>query len=193
MKPDHVQQVLATYIAENGGYEKRHYLDMSQLCNPNTTLAKRLRCGTPPPDQTMAQERAIGCDVEQIMLEKLVRCGLVKPDSSRHLVADFDMRLQGHTDAEMMDGSLCEIKSVLEQNIRDIENEGRIGLRHNAQVQTHMHFGNYERCYVVYVARDTGRVLVKHVNYSLRDASYYVQKAKDVLTMLDSEGDDNRI
>jgi hypothetical protein len=71
----------------------------------------------------------------------------------RELVAAFDERYRGHTDHELEDGTLIEIKSVNWRRFQQVRERGAFE-RHVAQVQAYMRHGKYEHAIIVYVARD---------------------------------------
>lgn len=73
--------------------------------------------------------------------------------ASKEIIADFDPRYRGHLDLPMAD-MFVEIKSVgFKKWVFLVEQEN--GAKRNlAQVQAYMRHGGYDRCVLVYVARD---------------------------------------
>lgn len=81
--------------------------------------------------------------------------GIVMLGFERELVADFDPRFRGHTDGETEDGELFEIKSMTQDKFERAKMNGRISRDHEAQVQTYMRFGEYERAHVLCISSET--------------------------------------
>jgi len=71
----------------------------------------------------------------------------------RELIADFDSRYRGHTDHELPDGTLIEIKSTNWRRYQQVQARGP-DPRHVAQVQAYMRHGGYPHAIIIYVARD---------------------------------------
>jgi len=75
--------------------------------------------------------------------------------TGKELVADFDERYRGHTDYELPDGTLVEIKSTRwDKFVEIVHVKPRGNFRHIAQVQAYMRHGNYSHAILIYVARD---------------------------------------
>jgi hypothetical protein len=72
----------------------------------------------------------------------------------RELIADFDERYRGHTDYELSDGTLVEIKSTRWDKWIEIKAIKGANPRHIAQVQAYMRHGDYPHAILIYVARD---------------------------------------
>lgn len=185
LKSYEVESVLTRYILKNGGFERRKYLGMSQIHRAEDELIREMLEGTPVPKPENGLVFALGYDFEKIMLAKLEASGVLMAMSSKSLVASFDARFKGHTDGELIDGSLCEIKSTIDEKLQKIESNKHVPNAHYVQAQMYMHHGGYERDMIVYVARDTGRVVVRQVRYDKRTAESYNEKAKRILFKID--------
>jgi len=71
----------------------------------------------------------------------------------REVVAEFDKRYRGHTDHEISDGTLIEIKSVSwAKYLRLFQARG--DKRNRAQCQAYMRHGKFPHAILIYVARD---------------------------------------
>lgn len=184
MNSQYITDTIEKYIKIHGGHETRYYLGMSQIYRSEQELIDGLRHGSPTPSDEGYRVMALGYDYERIMLSKMEAMRLVKPDSGRKLVADFDSRFQGNTDAEFLDGSLCDVKSTIEAKLQKIEASGKVPHSTWVQMQMYLHFGGYPYGSVVYIARDTGSILVRKVNYMPSVAQEYIEKAKRILSLI---------
>lgn len=81
--------------------------------------------------------------------------GVVMLGFERELIAPFNPLFRGHTDGETEDGELFEIKSMTQDKFERAKMNGRITRDHDAQVQTYMRFGEYERAHVLYISSET--------------------------------------
>lgn len=70
------------------------------------------------------------------------------------VVAGFDERFRGHVDLALSKQDLVEIKSTNWGKFQRIIDGGEPDLRHQYQVQMYLRHGGWERCFVVYIARD---------------------------------------
>ncbi len=79
--------------------------------------------------------------------------GAVNPKEVE-VVAEWDSRYRGHTDWESPDGDLVEIKSVYWEKFAGIVERRRAVREHYEQVQSYLKHGGWERCHILYKARD---------------------------------------
>lgn len=186
MKTYEIAQRLEGEMMASGHKPNRRYLGMSQIYKAEADLISQLRNGYTTGERHQLLIYGMGYAFERIILEKLVAAGLIYADSSRHLVASFDERFKGHTDAEFTDGVLCEVKSTTEERLARIESSHNLPNQHYVQAQMYMHWGGYDLDRIVYVARDTGRVLVRILKYDARTANNYNEKAKRILATIDN-------
>ena len=185
LKSFEVEDRLTQYIVSNGGWERRKYLGMSQIHRAEDELVRDMLQGSPVPEVKNGLVFALGYDFEKIMLAKLERAGVLIGQSGRSIVSKFDGRFRGHTDGELIDGCLCEIKSTIEEKLQRIEAEKRVPNAHYVQAQMYMCHGGYDRDMIVYVSRDTGRIVVRSLRYDLKTANTYNEKAKRILEKYD--------
>ena len=73
---------------------------------------------------------------------------------SREIVASFDGHYRGHTDHEMPDGTLVEIKSVSWERYTKLVANQEPTLRNVMQCIAYMRHGGFPHAVLVYVARD---------------------------------------
>lgn len=185
MNPQLIQQTLLADVVAHGGHEKRSYLGMSNIAAPEDELLAGLLNGSKVPDETGYQRLALGYEWEAIVRGRLLRAGLLKADSQREIIAAFDARFKGHTDGEFISGELLEIKSTTDEALEALKAKGRCKYAHFAQVQMYLHHGGYDRAFVVYIARDTGRWWVAEVRYNRAECEKLNTKARAVLARFD--------
>lgn len=109
------------------------------------------------------------------------------------VVADFDERFRGHVDLALTRQDLVEIKSTNWKKFQRIRYAGEPDLRHQYQVQMYMRHGGWERCFVVYIARDVPHkefeglpIFVTEVRPDKNRADRLDAKAKAILAAIDS-------
>jgi hypothetical protein len=102
------------------------------------------------------------------------------------VVADFDPRLRGHIDGELFDRDLLEAKSVTRAKFEKIRQTHMALTEHFAQVQLYLKYGPWERCWLVYVCRETLEHEVIKVNYLHTQAIKYELKASRILAHIDA-------
>ncbi|MDY6877342.1 MAG: hypothetical protein SWK90_14220 [Chloroflexota bacterium] len=91
------------------------------------------------------------------MVERLRGMGVLFKEE-RELAAEWDERFRGHTDGELEDGTLLEIKSVSTGKFSEVKERKRAAQADYEQVQVYMLYGGYETAVVVYKCRGTGEV-----------------------------------
>jgi len=186
MTTNYILQTIREHTAQTGGHETRHYLGMSQISRREEDLIRDMINGSPKPTLDDYQRLALGYETETNVRNRLLGAGLIKPEWNQNLHAEWSLHegqylFRGHTDGEWKDGSLLEIKSTLGVKLDQIEQSGKLPRPHFEQVQCYMHFGRYERAYVLYFARDTGRFLVKPLSYVKSVGVSLNQKAQRVI------------
>src|SRR5260221_3488069 len=142
MNPIKLKEQLVQWTVGNAGMESRTYLGMSSISECPQLLARRLTNG-----RNWTDEDALRCYAgylwEDSVKARLETLGLYRRGSARELVAEFDSRYQGHTEGELRDRSLLEIKSVsLEKYLRLIRGDRPLH-SHYEQVQAYMRHGRY--------------------------------------------------
>lgn len=186
IKTIEVEQRLEGVMMTSRYLPSRRFLGMSQIYKAEADIVKEMRHGSPHYEDRQLLIYSLANDFERFILEKLEMAGVVIPKSSRALIADFDPRFRGHTNAEFVDGTLCIVKSTIEEKLVRIEHEKHIPNAHYVQAQMYMCHGEYKYAKVVYVARDTGRVLCRTVRYDATAAYNYNEKARRILEILDN-------
>lgn len=191
-----LQRELLDYTLAHCGYgEHRGYLGMSQISKCPRRLFFEVKDGSPS-DVASNLRCYKGYQEEKDILARvsLVVEGLgakvIMTDEVRELCAS-DERFLGHPDGELiaLDGSwrmLIEIKSTLQEALDKIIEKARIPIPHWWQVQCYLHFGDWERAFVIYEARDTGQIYVYPVRRDRRWGEQCERKARLVLKALDA-------
>ena len=70
------------------------------------------------------------------------------------LVAPWDKRFRGHTDHELEDGTLLEIKSVTWKLFARMQTNQKPRWKDRSQVQAYMRYGGFPHGILLYVPRD---------------------------------------
>lgn len=170
---------LMNWTMLNSGIEHRDYLGMSAIGECRRALYTRMIQGR----RFEAQDHLYcyqGYLFERDIIERLRSVDASRLGPSREF-SDFGGRFQGHSDGEW-DGDLLEIKSVGSESHLPV---ARIGRRHYWQVQTYLHYGRYDECKMIYVARDTGRIRVLHIRRNYRVGEMARIKAQEILEAVD--------
>lgn len=184
MKTIEVHERLDRQMIKDGHNPHRRYLGMSQIHRGEKDIIDSMKQGVEL-DAYQLRIHGVGYVFERIIKEKLTKAGVMIVDSERELVAGFDNRFRGHTDGDLVDGSVVDVKSTVEEKLKRIEADRRLPNAHYVQAQMYMYHGGYDRAMIVYVARDTGRILVRSVKYDGKTAGFYNEKAKRILSALD--------
>lgn len=182
-----VKQALVEFTVAHSGYEDRTYLGMSRISDCPRVLYSDFLAGHREWDITHHLMCYAGYLWERDVKDRLKACGLYAEFSERQIVAEFDDRFRGHSDGEITDGSLLEIKSVTQAKIETIRVTQRIPTRHFDQVQCYLRHGRYDRGLVVYVARDTSEIYVAQVRPVPDVADRLDRKARDILAAIDAQ------
>ncbi len=181
-----VRQALVEFTVAHSGYEDRSYLGMSRIGECPRVLYTDFINVRREWDVAHHLMCYAGYLWERDIKERLRACWLYADFSERQIVAEFDERFRGHIDGEITDGSLLEIKSVVQAKIEQIRVTQRIPTKHFEQVQCYLRHGHYERALVVYVARDTSEFYVAQVSPVADVAEKLDRKARDVLAAIDA-------
>lgn len=197
MTANQIETAIRQHTVLTGGHEKRSYLGMSQINRGEDDLLRELIHGTDEPGPEARQRLALGYETEANIKARLLARGLIVPNGEREVRAEWSKwsdgtyMFRGHTDGEWTDGklvndvrvgnSLLEIKSTIDRKLVQIRTDNRIPADHFAQVQCYMHFGDYQKAFIVYFARDSGAVLVYPVHYNAQRAIGLSKKAERIL------------
>ena len=159
-----IAETLLDYTAANSGHDPaRVYLGMSRIHQDERQLVDELERGPYEHSRDSHQMLYLGNMLERDILQRLTLAGVTSGARPSAAVADFDSRFRGHPDAVTVQGDLVEIKTSTERKFDLIAESYRIPRPHFQQVQCYMRHGGYERCHVLYFARETGRVHVKTI------------------------------
>lgn len=157
MQARELRHELLKWTMANSGLEVRSYLGMSRIGECPRQLYHELVYGHDwnTRSHLMCYQ---GYLHERDILARLAAMNGSQLAPGREF-SDFGGRFQGHSDGEW-DGDLLEIKSTITYKLDIIRQTRHIPENHFWQAQTYMHYGDYERALVVYVARDTGDLYV---------------------------------
>lgn len=164
MKANDIQVILNDLSAAAARHERRHYLGMSGIGRcPREQYWKVV--SPEAPDARLLWYGMVGYALEYEVVKRLG--GVVQ--ARQTLVAEFDGRYMGHTDHEMPDGTLVEIKTVTWEKYQRLQRQ-MVAVPYNvAQCQAYMRHGGFPRCVLIYTPRD-----VPHNDWTMRTASFHV-------------------
>src|SRR5579871_1639310 len=175
----------AETVRASGHETERDYLGMSQISRCPRALYEELLTGRKPVDEDRHLLFYTGYLFERSIKERLQACGLMHPVSERLVYAVFDRRFRGHTDGELADGRLLEIKSTICRKLEEIKESRRLPMPHYMQVQCYLRHGIYESAVMVYAARDTGAIWTMEIEQDFRTGERCDRKARAVLACVD--------
>lgn len=184
------------WLRENSGLDSAsRYLRMSQIGRCPAYLYQLMQSGNPASSDRAHSNCFSGYRWQAQVMEILTGSGVAKPmplgpdgkpgDHYRELVAPFDLRFKGHTDAEAMDGKLIEIKTFGADDYRRVTRTGVIPPAYAWQVQAYLHYGNYRACLFVAVCRDPFEWHILDIGRRDQAAADVEAKAKLVLAAVD--------
>lgn len=169
---------LLNYTITNSGAEHRTYLGMSAIGRCQRQLYHDLLHGREWTTQAHFY-CYLGYLFERDILARLAAIdpNLLGPGQE---FSDFAGRFMGHSDGEW-DGDLLEVKSTTEDRLPN----GRIPDQHFWQIQTYMHYGDYARAKIIYIARDTGSFRVRNIDRVHKMGELARIKAATILEAVD--------
>jgi hypothetical protein len=182
VNPVQLKDLLLDWTVANSGAEERNYLGMSAIGRCPRQLYDQM-VGARTWNLQGHQLCYLGYLFERDVLARLQAINADLLGGPREF-SDFGGRFQGHSDGEW-DGDLLEIKSTTAETVREIKETRRVPHDHYWQVQTYMHYGNYRRATVIYVARDRGDVYVASVPRNHRVGERARLKAATILEAVD--------
>jgi hypothetical protein len=124
---------------------------------------------------------------ERDALARLAAAELARPTSSWEVIAPWDARVRGHTDANTSWGDLLEIKSVTKFKFDMLLEKSRPLHEHIDQVQLYMRYGSWRRAWILYVCRETFEHRVFEVRYDDRLAEKLEEKLKALVRAVDEK------
>lgn len=171
------------------GHGGEPYLGMSQISKSEDDLLAMIQGqGWQPTEEDHLRLR-LGHVFEAVVEGLLFEAGLVEEDviygDELEVVAAFDERFRGHIDGYFPCGALLEIKSTYQSKLDYLMKQKRLPSRVYEQVQMYMAHGRFDEAYVVYIARDTGRMWVFYVRPNPVVQQKLNAKAKRVLARFD--------
>lgn len=167
MRPAKLRKGVLNYTVKQWGDDGREYLGMSQIGKCPARLYLDLMYGQEVNFQ-LSLYGHLGEMFEKDMIRRIEQAFDLEVGPSRELI-DFDGQFQGHTDGEIDETLLLEIKSTTSARIKKVAATKTPYHPHRWQVQAYMHYGPWERCHIVYVARDDGSIFVVE---EFRSSSY---------------------
>lgn len=189
-----LREALEHYTVRNSGHEdQRNYLGMSQISKSEEELLRICTGDQWLPGLRDHLRLALGHVFEADMKDRLEGVfsdlGIeVYSLEGETLEADFDSRFKGHTDGWLKwqgEEVLIEIKSTFDEKLQRIISERRIPRSDYDQVQMYLHHGGFQRAFVIYIARETGRMWVHEVTQSPGMIERLNTKARRVLAAYD--------
>jgi len=148
MNAQEIQSKLLVGLAQDTKHEHRDYVGMSGIGGCPREMYWRYM------DPQPAEQRLLWYSWTGYMHEEAVLKLLGAEQVRRDIVASFDDRYRGHTDHELPDGTLVEVKSVGWNKIVRLRGQRKASENNIAQVQAYMKHGGFEKGVIVYVARD---------------------------------------
>ena len=154
MKSADLQSQLITYSADTCGHlESRGYIGLSGIGDCARVTYDRYTQGKPAPLCDRLKFK-LSNELEAALIARITDLGVYGP--RREIVLHGGL-VQGHTDGEL-DGDLLEIKTLACEKY--IPTAGKIPTRIYWQVQAYLRYGPYRLAHLLYLARDTGAIVV---------------------------------
>lgn len=80
------------------------------------------------------------------------------PDAERspqlEIISNFDDRFRGHIDDALIGQGIIECKSVSWEKFLRVKQNDQPAFKHEAQVQMYLHYSDWQRAFIIYIARD---------------------------------------
>lgn len=189
MDPTTFKKQIDDHLIQHSKLEpKRDYLGMSVIGKCPRVVVRKYLYGEN--DLSLRSHQAAYEEylIEADLLFRLQNIGIAKTlqPEEKEVVAPFDARLRGHVDGETVDGDLLEIKTVTVAKFEKVKSSHLALTDHFAQVQLYMKYGRWQKCWIVYVCRDTFEHYVVKVNYLHTQGIKYELKAQRMLAHIDS-------
>lgn len=102
------------------------------------------------------------------------------------VVAPFDDRLRGHIDGVIFGIDLLEVKSLKRVKFEKVRQTHMALPEHFAQVQLYMKYGSWNRCWIVYMDRESLEHHVVKVKYLHTQGIKFELKAQRILAHIDA-------
>ena len=201
MDPTTFQKMIDDHMIKHSRLDiKRDYLGMSAIGKCPRQVVREYMNGKSDLSLHSHQMAYAGYLFEDDVMDRLVEAGIAKTPgdspspqpspagrgSGIEVVAPFDQRLRGHVDGETVWGDLLEIKSLKTAKFERVKGSHQALMDHFAQVQLYMKYGRWQKCWIVYVCRETLEHKVIKVNYLHTQAVKYELKAQRILAHIDN-------
>jgi hypothetical protein len=179
-----LENKINSYIAEHSNFdERRDYLGISHVSGCQRRAYTNYINGMSIDENTRRMSFA-GYEQEQSIRTMLN--GVIH-DNGKEVIAGFDKRLRGHVDGVTVDYDLIEIKSVTVKKFQKIIETGKALHEHFAQCQLYMRYGSIQKGFIIYRCRETYEHKVFQIPYLEQIAEKLEEKARRILTAIDSK------
>lgn len=180
------QFMIDEHLKQHSGLDlKRDYLGISAIGKCPRQVVREYLHGKGEVTLQAHQMCYAGYLFERDVMARLVEMGVAKATTSIEVIAHFDPRLRGHVDGETVDGDLLEIKSVNRLKFDKVKTTHLALNEHFAQVQLYLKYGRWEKCWIIYVCRETMEHHVVKVSYLYTQGVKYELKAQRMLAFID--------
>jgi hypothetical protein len=190
MDPTTFQNTIDEHMAKVSGLDvKREYLGISAIGKCSRQVVREYlhgKSGISMRDHRMCYG---GYMFEADLRNRLADMGFKITKVGFEVVADFDSRLRGHIDGEIafsFQSDLLEVKSLKRSKFENVKQTHMPLPEHFAQVQLYMKYGSWNRCWIVYMDRESLEHQVVKVGYLHTQAIKFEMKAQRMLAHIDS-------
>ena len=184
-----LQNKIDEHMAKVSGLDmKRDYLGMSAIGKCSRQVVREYLHGKTEITLRDHQMCYGGYLFEADLRNRLADMGFKVSRVGDEVMADFDSRLRGHIDGEIFifNADLLEIKSLKRVKFEKVKQTHMALSDHFAQVQLYMKYGHWQRCWIVYVDRESLEHHVVKVPYLHTQAIKFEMKAKRMLAHIDA-------
>lgn len=187
MDPTTFQNRIDEHLAKVSGLDvKRAYLGMSSIGKCPRQVVREYVGGKSVVTLRDHQMCYGGYLFEADLRNRLNDMGFQVEKVGAEIVAPFDERLRGHIDGELFNTDLLECKSLKRSKFEKIKQTHMALPEHFAQVQLYMKYGHWNRCWIVYVERESLEHHVVKVGYLHTQAIKFELKAQRMLAHIDA-------
>jgi len=182
------QNRIDEHLIQHSGLDaKRNYLGISSIGKCPRQVVRDFLYGKG--DLTLQAHQMCygGYLFEADLRNRLADMGFKVTQAGLEVIAPFDQRLRGHIDGVLFETDLLEAKSLNRTKFEKVKTTHMALSEHFAQVQLYMKYGPWEKCWVVYVCRETLEHHVVKVTYLHTQAIKFEMKAQRILAHIDSE------
>lgn len=182
------QNKIDEHLATVSGLDvKRDYLGISSIGKCPRQVVREYLQGKSQITQRDHQMCYGGYLFEADLRNRLDAMGFKVAKVGFEVVAPFDSRLRGHIDGEIFGVDLLEVKSLKRSKFEKVKQTHMPLFEHHVQVQLYMTYGRWQRCWFVYMDRESLEHHVVKVGYLHTQALKFEGKARMMLAHIDSE------